>query len=94
MSQLRRLRSIVGGSAGNLVKWYDWYAYAAFALYFADDFFPKGDQTAQLLNTAAIFAVGSMLTQVTLSLSSLCILANAGHAWRWLSPGGAPIVLP
>jgi MHS family alpha-ketoglutarate permease-like MFS transporter len=58
MSPLRRLRSIVGGSAGNLVEWYDWYAYAAFALYFADDFFPKGDQTAQLLNTAAIFAVG------------------------------------
>jgi MHS family alpha-ketoglutarate permease-like MFS transporter len=58
ISPLRRLRSIVGGSAGNLVEWYDWYAYAAFALYFADDFFPQGDQTAQLLNTAAIFAVG------------------------------------
>ncbi|HEX8232023.1 MAG TPA: MFS transporter [Caulobacteraceae bacterium] len=55
---LRRLRSIVGGSAGNLVEWYDWYAYAAFTLYFADDFFPKGDQTAQLLSAAAIFAVG------------------------------------
>ena len=55
---LRRLRSIVGGSAGNLVEWYDWYVYAAFAFYFADDFFPKGDSTAQLLNTAAIFAVG------------------------------------
>jgi MFS transporter, MHS family, alpha-ketoglutarate permease len=58
IAPLRRLRSIMGGSAGNLVEWYDWYAYAAFALYFADDFFPKGDETAQLLNTAAIFAVG------------------------------------
>jgi MHS family alpha-ketoglutarate permease-like MFS transporter len=55
---LRRLRSILGGSAGNLVEWYDWYAYAAFTLYFADDFFPGGDRTAQLLSTAAIFAVG------------------------------------
>src|SRR6188472_257486 len=54
----RRLRSIVGGSAGNLVEWYDWYAYSAFALYFAKHFFPKGDQTAQLLQAAAVFALG------------------------------------
>ena len=53
-----RLKAILGGSIGNLVEWYDWYAYAAFALYFAKSFFPKGDQTAQLLNTAAVFAVG------------------------------------
>ncbi|MGZ8363013.1 MAG: MFS transporter [Caulobacteraceae bacterium] len=53
-----RLRSIVGGSAGNLVEWFDWYAYASFTLYFANDFFPKGDQTAQLLSAAAVFAVG------------------------------------
>ncbi len=55
---LRRLRSILGGSAGNLVEWYDWYAFAAFTLYFADDFFPDADRNIQLLNTAAIFAVG------------------------------------
>jgi MHS family alpha-ketoglutarate permease-like MFS transporter len=54
----RRLRSILGGSAGNLVEWYDWYTYSAFALYFAKVFFPKGDQTAQLLSAAAVFAVG------------------------------------
>ncbi|MGH6659357.1 MAG: MFS transporter [Sphingomicrobium sp.] len=54
----RRLRNIVGGSAGNLVEWFDWYVYAAFALYFAPAFFPKGDDTAQLLQTAAVFAVG------------------------------------
>ena len=35
-----RLRNIVGGSAGNLVEWYDWYIYAAFSLYFAPVFFP------------------------------------------------------
>ena len=54
----RILRNILGGSAGNLVEWFDWYVYSAFALYFAPAFFPKGDQTAQLLQTAAIFAVG------------------------------------
>jgi MHS family alpha-ketoglutarate permease-like MFS transporter len=59
-----RLRSIVGGSAGNLVEWYDWYVYAAFALYFAPAFFPQGSQTAQLLNTAAIFAVGFLMRPV------------------------------
>jgi len=53
-----RLRSIVGGSAGNLVEWYDWNAYAIFALYFAHVFFPKGDRTAQLLQAAAVFALG------------------------------------
>ena len=54
----RRARAILGGSAGNLVEWYDWFAYAAFSIYFAKVFFPKGDQTAQLMQTAAIFAVG------------------------------------
>ncbi len=42
---------------GNLVEWYDWFAYAAFAIYFAPVFFPQADPTAQLLNSAAIFAV-------------------------------------
>lgn len=57
----RRLRSIFSGSVGNLVEWYDWYAYSAFSLYFAKAFFPDDDPTAQLLNTAAIFAVGFLM---------------------------------
>ncbi|HEX7857086.1 MAG TPA: MFS transporter [Sphingobium sp.] len=59
-----RLRSIVGGSLGNLVEWYDWYAYAAFSLYFAPVFFPKGNPTAQLLSTAAIFGVGFLMRPI------------------------------
>ena len=55
------LRSIVSGSIGNLVEWYDWYAYSAFSLYFAPVFFPKASPTAQLLNAAAIFAVGFLM---------------------------------
>jgi MHS family alpha-ketoglutarate permease-like MFS transporter len=58
MTPFRRIKAILGGSAGNLVEWYDWFAYSAFTLYFAPHFFPKGDQTAQLLQAAAIFAVG------------------------------------
>jgi len=57
----RILRNIIGGSAGNLVEWFHWYVYAAFALYFAHAFFPKGEPTAQLLQTAAIFAVGFIM---------------------------------
>lgn len=57
----QRMRAIAGGSVGNLVEWYDWYAYSAFSLYFAKSFFPKGDLTAQLLNSAAIFAVGFLM---------------------------------
>ena len=41
-SSRQRLTNIVGGSAGNLVEWFDWYVYAAFALYFAPSFFPEG----------------------------------------------------
>ena len=59
-----RLKNIIGGSAGNLVEWFDWYVYSAFALYFAPSFFPKGDQTAQLLQTAAIFAVGFVMRPI------------------------------
>ncbi|RZA32183.1 MAG: MFS transporter [Lysobacteraceae bacterium] len=61
LSPRQRLRSIFSGSVGNLVEWYDWYVYAAFSLYFAKAFFPQGDQNSQLLNTAAIFAVGFLM---------------------------------
>lgn len=56
-----RLRSILGGSIGNLVEWYDWLAFSTFSLYFAQAFFPDGNQTAQLMNAAAVFAVGYIM---------------------------------
>jgi MHS family alpha-ketoglutarate permease-like MFS transporter len=58
---VNRLKAIFGGSIGNLVEWYDWYAYSAFAIYFSSSFFPKADTTAQLLNTAGIFALGFLM---------------------------------
>jgi len=57
----RRLKAIIGGSVGNLVEWYDWYAYSAFTIYFSAVFFPDDNRTVQLLNTAAIFAVGFLM---------------------------------
>ncbi|QUH03663.1 MFS transporter [Saccharopolyspora erythraea] len=54
----RVIANIVRGCLGNLVEWYDWFVYASFSIYFAHVFFPEGDQTAQLLSTAVVFAVG------------------------------------
>src|SRR6185369_163926 len=58
MQKLSRIKAIVAASSGNLVEWYDFYAYAFTSIYFAAAFFPSGDQTSQLLATAGIFAVG------------------------------------
>ncbi|MAX16336.1 MULTISPECIES: MFS transporter [Sphingobium] len=63
-SQRQRLKAIIGGSTGNLVEWYDWYAYSAFTLYFAPHFFPSEDRTAQLLSAAGIFAVGFLMRPI------------------------------
>ena len=57
----RRLKAIFIGSVGNLVEWYDFYAYAAFSLYFAHLFFPGGDSVAQQLNAALLFAFGFLV---------------------------------
>lgn len=64
LTTAKRIKAIVGGSIGNLVEWYDWYVYAAFAIYFSNSFFPDSDLTAQLLNTAGIFAVGFLMRPV------------------------------
>ncbi|HEX4270334.1 MAG TPA: MFS transporter [Rhizomicrobium sp.] len=58
MTAGRRFKAIFAGSVGNLVQWYDWYIYSSAALYFAPVFFPKGNQTAQLLQAAVVFFVG------------------------------------
>lgn len=64
ISMVQRLKSIFRGSIGNLIEWYDWYAYAAFSIYFAKSFFPNSSMTAQLLNTSAIFAVGFFMRPI------------------------------
>ena len=64
MTTSRRLKAIMSGSIGNLVEWYDWYAYSAFSIYFAPVFFPQSNSTVQLLNTAGIFAVGFLMRPI------------------------------
>src|SRR3954464_1052012 len=57
----RRIKAIFIGSVGNLVEWYDFYAYAAFSLYFAAAFFPNSDPVVQQLNAALLFAAGFLV---------------------------------
>lgn len=61
---INRIKSIIGGSLGNLVEWYDWYIYSFLSLYFAGSFFPQADQTAQLLDAAGIFAIGFLMRPI------------------------------
>jgi MHS family alpha-ketoglutarate permease-like MFS transporter len=58
------LKALIGGSVGNMIEWYDWFVYSTFSVYFASAFFPDGNATAQLLNTAGIFAVGFFMRPV------------------------------
>ncbi|MFJ3777198.1 MFS transporter [Streptomyces sp. NPDC090075] len=53
--------NVIRGCLGNLIEWYDWFVYATFSVYFASVFFPEGNQTAQLLSTAVVFAVGFLM---------------------------------
>jgi len=60
----QRVFAIVAASSGNLVEWFDFYIYAFCAIYFAPAFFPKSDPTAQLLNTAGVFAAGFLMRPI------------------------------
>jgi MHS family alpha-ketoglutarate permease-like MFS transporter len=62
--QRHRLRNIIGGSAGNMVEWFDWYVYAFFSLYFASSFFPEGDTLAQQRGAAWIFWAGFLMRPI------------------------------
>jgi len=60
----RRIFGIVGASSGNLVEWFDFYVYSFCAIYFAPAFFPNGNSTTQLLNTAGVFAAGFLMRPI------------------------------
>ena len=64
LTSRQRVFAIVGASSGNLVEWFDFYIYSFLALYFSSAFFPSGNPTTQLLNTAGIFAAGFLMRPV------------------------------
>ncbi|MTD37856.1 MFS transporter [Erwinia sp. CPCC 100877] len=60
----KRVWAIIGASSGNLVEWFDFYVYSFCSLYFAHIFFPSGNPTTQLLQTAGIFAAGFLMRPI------------------------------
>ncbi|MEJ6667199.1 MAG: MFS transporter [Alcaligenes aquatilis] len=59
-----RVRTIVAGSVGNAVEWFDWTIYASFAIFFSSQFFPDGNETTALLASFGIFAVGFFMRPI------------------------------
>jgi MFS family permease len=49
---------IFAASLGTLFEWYDFYLYGSLAVFFGGLFFPKGNETAQLLASLATFGAG------------------------------------
>ncbi|SER23441.1 MFS transporter, MHS family, alpha-ketoglutarate permease [Rosenbergiella nectarea] len=64
LSDIQRIKAILGASSGNLVEWFDFYVYSFFSIYFAHIFFPQGDATTQLLQTAGVFAAGFLMRPI------------------------------
>ena len=54
-------KAVTGASIGNAVEWFDFAIYGFLATIIAGQFFPKGDDTAALLSTFAIFAAAFFL---------------------------------
>ena len=52
---------IFSSSLGTLIEWYDFYIFGMLATTIATQFFPKGNETAALLSTLAIFAAGFLV---------------------------------
>jgi MFS transporter, MHS family, proline/betaine transporter len=59
-----RRRALVAGCIGNLVEWYDFALYGAFATVIAAIFFPGGDPLARLLGAFAVFGVAFLARPV------------------------------
>ncbi len=59
MNQPSSIRKVItASSVGTMIEWYDFYLFAVLSLTISNQFFPKGDPTAALLSTLAIFAAG------------------------------------
>ncbi|MFC1587680.1 MFS transporter, partial [Planctomycetota bacterium] len=50
-------KSIIGGSVGNVLEWYDFAVFGYFAPIIASQFFPVQDRVVSLLSTFGVFAV-------------------------------------
>jgi len=53
-----KARTIVGGSVGHFIEWYDWSIYGFLAAVFARQMFPASSATAALIASFSAFAIG------------------------------------
>src|SRR3990170_496837 len=54
-----KLPFVIGASAaGTTIEWYDFYLYGVLAVFFAQHFFPPGNEVAALLSALATFGAG------------------------------------
>ncbi|UNE53660.1 MFS family transporter [Bartonella machadoae] len=61
----KRIFAIISSASGNLVEWYDFYAYSFTSIYFASQFFPSDDNVVtQLLKVAGIFFIGFLMRPI------------------------------
>ena len=56
-----RKKSLLATTAGNILEWYEWSAYAVFAPFIAAAMFNPEDSVSALLSTLAVFAVGFLM---------------------------------
>ena len=54
-------KSLLATTAGNILEWYEWSAYAVFAPFIAAAMFNPDDPVSALLSTLAVFAVGFLM---------------------------------
>lgn len=61
-----RGRQLAAATIGQIVEWFDWYAYSILAVYFADQFFPSSEQNSMvpLLSALAVFAAGFLMRPI------------------------------
>ncbi|MHA3905315.1 MFS transporter [Castellaniella sp. WN] len=58
------VKSIFAASSGNLVEWFDFYTYAFFSVYFAEQFFTGVSQTVAFMQAAGVFFIGFLMRPV------------------------------
>src|SRR5262245_37450915 len=61
VSKSEERRVIFASSLGTVFEWYDFYLYATLAPFFATLFFPKGNDTTNLLSAFATYAAGFLV---------------------------------
>ncbi len=57
----RGTRAILAASLGNLLEWYDFAVYAAFAIYIGANFFPHDSPAAGLVSAFLVFGLGFVI---------------------------------